>query len=412
MMSELSKLLPEALREEYEILSCVKQGQDSASYIAYDRFLQRTVFVKYGSTEMLENEARILAALSCGGVPRIYGLHSADDRAFLFQEKIEGENLRSVIAQNGPMHQRKVLEIGIQLCNILTELWACDPPIVHRDIKLDNIILTPEGEVCLVDFGISREYSELIDRDTDIMGTPETAPPEQVGFCQTDHRSDIYALGIVLTELLTGKSALSAKGIPMGFRKIIQKCTNFSPKQRYPSAEVLKAALMRYAERRKLWDRWMLAGAAAMLCMILMVASGNLKISAVPDAAAQAASAPSTYVFADAAIEEEVSRILGKAPGTVREKDLESITEIHLVGKVRAEHFSDILIQGKFISVNGTPCTEIGSVADLSDLANMPNLTALSLCNQQIQDLTPLAGLNIRQLALHGNRISSVEPLA
>lgn len=410
MTPELSKLLPEALREEYEILSCVKQGEDSASYIAYDRFLQRRVFVKYGSTEMLENEARILAALSCGGIPRIYGLHNVDDKAFLFQEKIEGENLRSVLAKNGPMNQRKVLKIGIRLCSILTELWACDPPIVHRDIKLDNIILTPEGEVCLVDFGIAREYSELAARDTDIMGTPETAPPEQFGFCQTDHRSDIYALGIVLTELLTGKN--SPRGIPAGLRKIVLKCTNFSPDQRYSSAAALKDALVRYAERRRLWGRWTLVGAAAMLCVILMAASDHLKTSAVPDAAVLAASEPSTYVFADAAIEEEISRILGKAPGTITEEDLESVTEIHLVGRGRAEHFSDVLIQGKFISVNGTPCAEIGSVADLGDLANMPNLTAVSLCNQQIQDLSPLAGLSIRQLALHGNRISSVEPLA
>lgn len=402
-----ASLLPEALREEYEFLSCIKQDEGSASFLAYDRFLQRKVFVKYGSTYTLENEARILAALSCPGVPRIYGLQSFDDKAFLFLENIEGENLRSFIARNGPMSQRKALEIGRRMCTILSALWACDPPIVHRDIKLDNILLTPDGKIYLVDFGISREYSQLIARDTDIMGTPETAPPEQFGFCQTDQRSDIYALGIVLTELLTGQSSLPPKDLSVGLRKIILKCTNFSPDQRYASAEALREALDRYA---KSWKHRLLAGVAALLCLVLMAAAGIL--FSVPEAGAGKPSAQEPYVFADPCIEAEVSSILGKAPGEITLHDLESITELHLVGTQSVEHFSDILIQGGSISVGGAVCTELGSVEHIDDLAHMPNLTSLSLCNQRIRDLSPLAGLNLKQLALHGNEIRDLSPLS
>ena len=97
------------------------------------------------------------------------------------------------------------LAIMRKLCDVLKSLHALTPPIIHRDLKLSNIILTSENLVYIVDFDTARYYESGQEQDTELLGTKEYAPPEQYGFGQSDARSDIYALGIIFNRLLTGE---------------------------------------------------------------------------------------------------------------------------------------------------------------------------------------------------------------
>ena len=117
------------------------------------------------------------------------------------------------------------------------------PPVIHRDIKPQNIILSDDGLATLIDFGISRYYDKNARSDTVCFGTQEFAPPEQYGFSQTDCRADIFSLGVLLGWMLTGRT--SDFVIPdRRLARIVKKCTAFSPKDRYSSVAAVRRALV------------------------------------------------------------------------------------------------------------------------------------------------------------------------
>lgn len=128
------------------------------------------------------------------------------------------------------------------LCDILNCLHSCKPPVIHRDIKPSNIIVNSDMKVTLIDFNASKKFDSHKNYDTYLMGTAEYAAPEQFGFSQSDERTDIYALGILLNILITGcfpRDVLCSGAVS----KVVTKCTQMEPSQRYSSVIRLKAAL-------------------------------------------------------------------------------------------------------------------------------------------------------------------------
>src|SRR5579884_2874116 len=119
---------------------------------------------------------------------------------------IEGETLEDYMLKvaGGRLPVDKVLSIGIQVCTVLEYLHSRQPPIIFRDLKPANIMLTPSGHIYLIDFGIARHFKPGQSRDTSALGSTGYAAPEQYGKAQTTPRADIYALGATLHELLTG----------------------------------------------------------------------------------------------------------------------------------------------------------------------------------------------------------------
>ena len=129
-----------------------------------------------------------------------------------------------------------------KLCHILKPLHDLKPPIIHRDLKLSNIILTSENLIYIVDFDTARYYESGREQDTELLGTKEYAPPEQYGFGQSDARSDIYALGIIFNRLLTGeypKHQLADNR----YRPVISKCIRLDPDERFQTISELENAL-------------------------------------------------------------------------------------------------------------------------------------------------------------------------
>jgi tRNA A-37 threonylcarbamoyl transferase component Bud32 len=149
-------------------------------------------------------EAALLRSLSFPNLPVVADLFENDGRPTLVMEFVAGQTLEDRIHEaNAPLLEQQVVGYGIQLCRVLHYLHSCEPPIIYRDLKPSNIMLTPDGVLKLIDFGVARTHKKGKSKDTIAMGSAGYAPPEQYGKGQTDARSDVYALGATLLHLLT-----------------------------------------------------------------------------------------------------------------------------------------------------------------------------------------------------------------
>lgn len=267
----MAKIGNEIIDSKYEILKLLNTGgMNSAIYLALDKKLNRQWAIKKvrksssQTTSMLMAEASIMKNLDHPMLPRIVGIEEDPKFFYIIMDFVQGENLKTVVASSGPQAQDTVVSWGVKLCDVLTYLHG--KGIVYRDMKPANIMLSPDGNIKLIDFGIAREYKENASEDTTALGTEGYAAPEQYeGKGQTDARTDVYGMGITLFQLLTGVNPSSYQenifsirlqnpNLSSGLDKIILKCTNKDPKKRYQSTEELKKALLNY---RKLDDKFL-----------------------------------------------------------------------------------------------------------------------------------------------------------
>src|SRR5713101_5699505 len=207
------------LKQRYRIIDQLGQGGFGAVYKAEDtRFGNRLVAVKEMSegglslkeiaraTGSFKHEALLLAGLLHPNLPRIYDHFFDAGHWYLVMDFIEGETLEGYLANLGKDHLpiEEVVDIGIQLCTVLDYLHTQEPPIIFRDLKPANVMRTSSGHLYLIDFGIARHFKPGQTRDTIPLGSPGYAAPEQYGRAQTTPQTDIYSLGAMLHQLLTG----------------------------------------------------------------------------------------------------------------------------------------------------------------------------------------------------------------
>lgn len=184
-------------------------------------------------------------------VPRVYECYDKDDALVVVMEYIQGETLADVVSRCDPSPQLAA-DVFPWLCNAVIELHeGFDTPLIHRDLKPSNIILS-QDRLSIIDFGIARSYKEEAKTDTMQFGTRAYAPPEQFGYKQTDERSDVYALGMLLYFCLVEKTpddkvwteGFFVEEIPSPMRTIILRATEFDPGNRYGSVRELKGAFL------------------------------------------------------------------------------------------------------------------------------------------------------------------------
>ena len=207
------------LKQRYRILNQIGKGGFGAVYKAADlQFGNRLVAIKEMSqsglsaqelaeaTAAFNREALLLASLTHPNLPRIYEQFTDVGRSYLVMDFIEGETMEEHLNKiNGKkLPIDKVLEIGIQLAMVLEYLHMRQPPIIFRDLKPANIMLTPHGHVYLIDFGIARHFKPGQAKDTAALGSSGYAAPEQYGKTQTTPRADIYGLGATLHQMVSG----------------------------------------------------------------------------------------------------------------------------------------------------------------------------------------------------------------
>ncbi|MDY0028280.1 MAG: protein kinase, partial [Candidatus Humimicrobiaceae bacterium] len=149
-----------------------------------------------------KSEAEILAKLDHPNIVRVYDWGEYNSSYYICMEYIEGENLKEIIEKRSPLPPEITTDYAIQISNAL--LAAHKNNLIHRDIKPQNILVTPEGKVKVTDFGIAKSLVPDVTRTLNIMGTAHYISPEQAKGEVLDHRTDIYSLGIVMYEMLTG----------------------------------------------------------------------------------------------------------------------------------------------------------------------------------------------------------------
>lgn len=192
----------------------------------------------------LENREiyRLLQTQQVSGIPRIHLLVETEQELIIIEEYISGLSLDAYLQKEGVLNEKDAIYVMLQLCHTLQALHSFQPPLIHRDIKPSNVILTADMRAILIDFDAAKTYSEQKQRDTVLLGTVDHAAPEQYGFRQSDARTDIYGLGILLNFMLTSchPQQLSACG-PIA--RIIEICTHIDPDKRYDSIPKLEKAL-------------------------------------------------------------------------------------------------------------------------------------------------------------------------
>ena len=306
-------LLPGALlNQRYEILRVIATGGMGVVYEATTHHLgelrcaiKALKAMNGHASEQAEaitnfdREAMILARLHHPNLPRVYDHFSERDQHFLVMDFVEGESLEQRLERNGrrPVSLSIVMPWMLELCAVLDYLHNQSPPVIFRDLKPGNIMITPENQVRLIDFGIARLFVPGKARDTQALGTPGYSAPEQYGKGQTDERSDLYALGVILHELLTGHDPSSRPfklpparqlnpALPVGIERVIQKATRLERYLRYRNALEFKRDLLDVQKELRSSSGWLNTG------RILPRPSASLSPGAQQTRASSLSSAP------------------------------------------------------------------------------------------------------------------------
>lgn len=286
---------------KYKILSQIGQGGMSVVYLALNERANKTWAIKEVRKDGVQDFATVkqgliaetdtLKKLNHKYLPSIIDVIDDEDTFLIVMDYIEGKSLNKVLKesmeQTGlPIGIEDVLSWGIQLCDVLNYLHTREQPIVYRDLKPSNIMLRPNGEITLIDFGTAREFKIENIEDTTSLGTPGYAAPEQYG--SQNHKgkarpqSDIYCLGATLHHLITGRNPAESpfhflpitqcrktlleetprefRNELLGLEMILTKCTQQEPEQRYQNCAQLQYDLEHPEElglpyRRKLKTR-------------------------------------------------------------------------------------------------------------------------------------------------------------
>lgn len=403
---------PAGFLSDYEAMECLAYREGTETLLVKHRKTGKLHIAKCYSDKSLlsrHNEAGLLKKLSHPGLPAYIGEYENDGMLCVLREYAEGEPLDRYVAGRRLAEDEAVF-ILTRLCDILAYLHAQTPPVIHRDIKPQNIVITPDGQVRLIDFGISRVYDETAETDTVCFGTRRFAAPEQYGFSQTDARADIFSAGVLLGFLLTGETdctaALGQIENPR-LRKVVRESTAFAPEQRYTSASALKSALIRADGRiRRHAIRAAITAFACLLCLCAGFYLGRYT-QATP-----AFLRTNDVRFHEPLVEQAARLALGKADGEpIEEDDLLNITAIWICGDKAAKSGEEYTaLSQSWANKDGT--VHNGAMRTLEDLSKLKNLQIVQISAQEIEDLSPLASLErMEHLDIRHNPVKDLSPL-
>jgi serine/threonine-protein kinase len=270
-------MLGRVFNQRYRLKEKIGSGGMADVYLADDLLLEREVAVKVLHAQFasdpvyiqrFRHEAQAAANLNHPNIVNVYDWGNEGDLYYIVMEYVEGRNLKEIIAEEGRLLPERAAEIAAEICSALQ--FAHRRNLVHRDIKPHNVVITNMGQVKVMDFGIARAGGGGMTQTGVVMGTPQYISPEQAQGKAVDGRSDIYSLGIVLYEMLTGRvpfddpnpvtvtykqvkedplppSAVDPE-IPPALEAVVMKALAKNPANRYQSAHEMKTDLQRFLE--------------------------------------------------------------------------------------------------------------------------------------------------------------------
>lgn len=394
---------PKELLDGYELLECLSYGENHETLLVRSKADGTLCVAKCylaGHPMFPETEPVAIQQLSHPALPRFVCEYTSESMRCLLRHYVEGQTLDKIPV---PVDESVARSICSQLCNVLSYIHTQTPPIIHRDIKPQNVIICDGGKISLIDFGISRVFNEDATGDTIVLGTQAFAPPEQYGFSQTDCRSDIYSLGMLLRWLITGNVSHEAHG-NSPLERIASKCTAFDPEKRYKSADDVLRAIRHHqpeqSKKRKFYG-------ALLVLLILALASINIINSKIWSTHRQQVDVH----FSEPLIEHAVRTTLGKsADEPFYEDELSTVTAIYIMADrvftSPDEFYSSIsewYAGGKI---------RRGDIRTLADVEQLPNLVTLCIVAQELDDISALSTLAVlEKVEFKHNYIEDITPL-
>lgn len=291
---------------KYKILRVVGKGGMSVVYQAVNEKANKIWAIKEVRKDGVQNfevvkqnlivETELLKRFNHPNLPSIIDVIDGDGTFLIVMDYIEGNSLSKALETSGAQSQEDVIEWSKQLCDVLGYLHSRKPPIIYRDMKPSNVMLKPDGNVSLIDFGTAREFKSSSVEDTTCLGTQGYAAPEQYGgHGQTDARTDIYCLGATMYHLVTGHNPSTPpyemypirQWNPMlssGLEEIIIKCTQRNPSDRYQSCAELLYALDHYQdldiENKKVQSlKWKTFIASLILTVVMLIGTVGFSVA-------------------------------------------------------------------------------------------------------------------------------------
>ena len=392
---------PAALTARCELLECFTAKAGSRTLLARDKASGELYVVKcyLKDSPLYERaEPRAVQLLDAPPLPRFVAEYSGEEMRCVLREYVPGEPL-SRVAAACKFSEEEIIGLGQKLCDQLASLHGLNPPVIHRDVKPQNVVLRPDGTPVLIDFGISRVVSKGR-ADTFIYGTDGFAPPEQYGFAPTDCRSDIYSLGMLLEWLRTGEAKPPEKpSTPL--QKAIARCTAFDPRRRFSDIAQVKRALRAASPTAR--RRALLLRVAAALCLLALAGAGGWLLR---ERAGRAGP------FAEPLIERAVRLNLGLDESRRLTKGmLDEVTGVYIVaGEAYPDADGFYAAVGRWYA-DGMP--EGGTTASLEDLALLGNVEQVCVAAEQLMDISPVALCeNLNKVEFKHNDIEDLSPLA
>ncbi len=299
---------------KYKILRIVGKGGMSVVYQAVNEKANKIWAIKEVRKDGVQNfevvkqnlivETELLKRFNHPNLPSIIDVIDSEGSFLIVMDYIEGNSLSKALETGGAQSQDDVIEWSKQLCDVLGYLHSRKPPIIYRDMKPANVMLKPDGNISLIDFGTAREFKSASVEDTTCLGTQGYAAPEQYGgHGQTDARTDIYCLGATMYHLVTGHNPSKPPyemypirhwnpTLSSGLEEIIIKCTQRNPDDRYQSCSELLYALEHYQdldiENKKAQNRkWKIFLTTVILMLVMALAAVGFKIAANSETSAE-----------------------------------------------------------------------------------------------------------------------------
>ncbi|MEA4955701.1 MAG: protein kinase [Pseudoflavonifractor sp.] len=391
-MKELSAVLkeialPASFLESYDPLECLSHSHGTETYLVQRKGSKNLCIAKCYDRKIYKTvgESLILKSLHHEGLPAFFDEYQDDATVCIVREYIEGTSLDQYAADHS-LSETRIVALCVGLCDILQYIHGQKPPVIHRDVKPQNIIVKEDGHIALIDFDIARIYDDEAETDTQFIATRAYAPPEQYGFSQTDCRADIYSLGVLLCFLLTGKTDVKNTEIPnKRISAVLRRCAAFSPEERFTDAAAVKKALQSVDGRgRRRFAHVCFSAVLALLCLCAGFGVGRYTDFL------RSRTEASAVQFTEPLMEQAVRVQLGKS-GTepITEKELLTVREIYIFGN-EVSKTSEAFAEGLGGPLGDTPR---GTLVSLADTKLLPNLEVLYVNYQALTDISPVAEL-------------------